>query len=97
MTILKTLSQVDKKLRIDILKNAPNTLFKVLDIIFTNCISGVIPVSTSHLKRHRQFMKRNSNASISAIKGGLVQGGEAFPLLLAGLIPVIGNLLSKIF
>ena len=79
-----------------ILKNAPNTLFKVLDIIFRHCITGVIPLDSKHLKRHIKFMKANSNKPISAIKERLIQDGGAFPLLLSGLIPIIGSLLSKV-
>ena len=94
--ILKTLKKVGRKQRIKILKNAPKTLFKVLDIIFNYCISGVIPLDTKHLKQHRRFMKANSNKPISAIKEKLIQDGGAFPLLLSGLIPIIGSLLSKI-
>ena len=97
MHTLKTLSKVGKSTRLNILKKAPNTLFKVLEILFRNCISGLIPISAQHLKRHKQFMKRNSKRGASAIKGSIIQSGGAFPLLLAGLIPVIGNLLSKIF
>ena len=94
--ILKTLKKVGKKQRLKILKNAPNTLFKVFDIIFSHCISGVIPLETKYLKQHRKFLKVNSNKPISAIKERLIQDGGAFPLLLSGLIPIIGSLLSKI-
>ena len=94
--ILKTLKNVDKRQRLKILKNAPNTLYKVLDIIFRYCITGVIPLDNKHLKQHRKFMKANSNKPISAIKERLIQDGGAFPLLLSGLIPIIGSLLSKI-
>ena len=94
--ILKTLKNVDKRQRLKILKNAPNTLYKVLDIIFRHCITGVIPLDNKHLKQHRKFMKANSNKPISAIKKRLIQEGGAFPLLLSGLIPIIGSLLSKV-
>lgn len=97
MHTLRTLSKVGRSTRLNILKKAPNTLFKVLEVLFRNCISGVIPIHAKDLKRHRLFMKRNSNRSVSAIKGHVIQNGGALSLLLAGLIPVIGNLLSKIF
>ena len=97
MHTLRILSKVGKSTRLNILKKAPNTLFKALEILFRNCISGVIPVKAQHLKRYGLFMKRNSNKSASVIKGHVIQNGGALPLLLAGLIPVIGNLLSKIF
>ena len=94
--ILKTLKKVGKRQRLKILKNAPNTLFKVLDIIFKHCIAGVIPLDNKHLKQHIKFMKANSNKPVSAIKERLIQDGGAFPLLLSGLIPIIGSLLSKV-
>jgi len=94
--ILKTLKEVNKKQRLQILKNAPNTLFKVLDIIFRYCIAGVIPLDNKHLKKHRKFIKANSNKPASTIKAKLVQDGGALPLLLSGLIPIVGSLLSQI-
>ena len=50
--ILKTLKSVDKKYRLDILKNAPNSLFKVLDLILNHCVTGVIPVKPKNRKKY---------------------------------------------
>jgi hypothetical protein len=95
--ILKTLGSVSKKHRLDILKNAPNSLFKVLNVIFNHCITGVIPLDTKNRKKYKTLLKPNRSKSISAIKGRLIQDGGAFPALLVGLIPIIGSLLSKLF
>ena len=91
------LKGVNKKQRLVILKNAPNTLFKVIDIIFNHCISGVIPLDTNKREKYKKLLKGNRNTSISSIKARLTQDGGAFPLLLSGLVPIIGSLLANIF
>ena len=88
------LKEVNKKQRLVILKNAPNTLFKVLDIIFKHCISGVIPLDIKKREKCKTLLKGKRNKS--AIKARLTQDGGAFPLILSGLIPIIGSLLTNI-
>jgi len=92
--IIKTLGSVGKKQRLKILKNAPNSLFKVFNVIFNHCITRVIPVNAGNRKTCKTLLKTRS---IGAIKDRMIQDGGAFPALLAGLIPIIGSVLSKLF
>ena len=96
MYLLKVLAKAGKRRRQNILMTAPSAFFKVLDLIFQNCLSGKISIQKQHLKKHRKFMQKNSNKSFRTIKDNIVQDGGGFSLLLAGLIPVIGNLLSSL-
>ena len=89
--ILKTLSTASKHDRRKILNNAPNTLFKVLKVILKSFIPGAIPSDKLRVRLCKKL-----TGSTRTIKENVIQNGGALPLLLAGIIPVIGELLSKI-
>ena len=99
MYILKKLAKVSPQERRNILKNAPPELFRALNIVFKVLSDKDLPKKYSgRIKKHKRFLQSTKDLKSSAIKRKLQhQSGGFLPALIGAAIPVIGDLLGKLF
>ena len=99
--ILKKLAAVSIKDRRKIVKNAPNDLFKVLNLIFKLLQDDnlTLPVTAEKsIKKHKRFIRSASrHDSVNTIKSQLSrQRGGSFQKVLATVLPIISAIVKTI-
>ena len=98
--ILKKLSNSNIKDRKKIFKNAPNDLFKVLDLIFKLLENQKLTLSKKReleIKPHRKLIRSTSKLTPTSIKTKMVrQTGGSLPKILSTVLPIIGAIVKAI-
>ena len=97
--IFKTISNVGRKRRDIILKNAPLSLFKAIKILFRYLVKGNIPLKTRHRRQlvpHRKLLVEGSTSTPQTIKRKVNQSGEGLGSILRTVIPVLGPIIASI-
>ena len=79
--IIKTLGSVGRKQRLKILKNAPNSLFKVFNVIFNHCITRVIPVNARNRNTCKTLLKTKQIQKTKGLKKKLYVPQNTYSLL----------------
>ena len=99
MYILKKLTKVSPQERKAILQNAPPQLFRALNLVFKLLSDKDLPQRhAGKVRKHKRFLQSTQELKPSAIKRKLqTQVGGFLPALIGAAIPVIGDLLGKIF
>ena len=99
--ILKKLSSSSSADRKKILKNAPDALFKALNIIIKLLAQDKLNISKKNQKkvnRHKKLIRKVSTLKSNSIKRKLQnQRGGFLSAILSAALPVISNLLGNIF
>lgn len=98
--ILRKLTTSNYKDRKIILKNAPNDLYKTLNLIF-NLIAGeklIVPKKHERkMKKHKKLIRSASKLNAKSIKAKLVgQRGGALPAILSYILPILGTVVKAI-
>jgi hypothetical protein len=93
--ILKRLSTVSAPKRKKMLQNAPAQLFSVLKTLCKLASDGRL--SLGKAKRHRGLAAKIGKSKASDIKRLAQQEGGAIGSILAGVLPFLSPLISKIF
>ncbi len=99
MYILKKLVKVSPQERKNILRNAPPQLFQALNLVFKLLSDKNLPKKyAGKIKKHKWFLHSTRELKASAIKRKLQnQSGGFIPQLIGAAIPILGNILGKIF
>ena len=98
--IFKTLSNVNKKRRNLILKNAPLSLYTAIKILFRNLVSGKIVLKPQHKKRlsksHKTLIRTNSKLNNKDIKRNMIQSGNGLSQILKIVLPILGSVITSV-
>ncbi len=98
--ILKKLAATSNKDRKTILKNAPQQLFRALNLVFNLLANDKLSLSRKqehNIKKHKRLIRSSSDLKATAIKRKLLgQSGGALPAILAAALPIIGSLIKSI-
>ena len=98
--ILKKLSTISSSERKKVFKNAPQDLFRALNIIFEKLANDRIPLSKKQaqaIKKHKRLIRSTSDLKNSAIKRKLQsQSGGALPAILSTILPIIAGIIKSI-
>ncbi len=98
--ILKKLANSNIKNRKKILKNAPNDLFKVLDLIFKLLENKKLTLSKTReqeIKPLKKMIRSTSKLTPTSIKAKMVrQTGGSLPKILSTVLPIIGAIVKAI-
>ena len=99
MYILKKLTKVSPQERKAILQKAPPQLFRALNLVFKLLSDRNLPKKHAHkIKKHNRFLQSTRDLKPSAINRKLqTQHGGFLPALIGAAIPVIGDLLGRLF
>ena len=99
--ILKKLASSDNRDRRKILKNAPQELFQVLNIIFQLLANGQLELSKYRerkLGKHKKLIRSASGLTGSHIKRKFSgQSGSTLATVLSTVLPVIGKIIQSVF
>ena len=96
--LLKTISSVGMKRRNHILKNAPKSLFPVVQMLAKHLVKGGIPLTVKQRKKLTPPVKtllRKLHAS-KGVQKTITQNGTGFMKVLRFILPIVGPLLSAI-
>ena len=93
--ILQKLSSVSAPKRKQILLNAPSQLFSVFKTLCKLISDGKL--SLGKAVRHKNLADKIGKSKISSIKGIVRQNGGAIGSIIAGVLPFLTPLISKIF
>ncbi len=93
--ILQKLAGASAVKRKKMLLNAPSQLFNVFKNLCQLVVDGHLKLGSA--KRHKNLAKKIGTSSISAIKGMTRQHGGAIASIIAGVLPFVAPLISKIF
>ena len=93
--ILQKLSKASPTQRKTMLSNAPSQLFSVFKTICKLITGGHLNLGKA--KRHKKLANKISSSKASSIKGMTKQHGGAIASIIAGVLPFLIPLISKIF
>ena len=93
--ILQKLSTANAANRKKMLMNAPGRLFGVFKALCKLVTDGYL--SLGKAKRHKKLASEIGTSKISTIKGMVQQHGGAIASIIAGVLPFLAPLISKLF
>lgn len=93
--ILERIARASPQDRKKMLLNAPNQLFTVLKLICKMITDGKLKLGNA--SKHKKLVNKVKGSRITSIKALSKQKGGAIGSIIAGVLPFLTPLLSKIF
>ena len=93
--ILQKLANVSAPKRKEMLRSAPGQLFNVFRTLCKLVSDGHL--SLGKAKRYKKLAAKIGKSNVSTIKGIIQQNGGAIGSIIAGVLPFLTPLISKIF
>ena len=97
--IFRTISKSSKNRRLEILNNAPPSLFRNIKSLCKCLVDGRIPLTNAHRRRlhsHIPLIREISTTPTAGIKDNVIMRGDGIGSFLKSILPIVAPILTAL-